>query len=71
LLNLVSRIGLSGLDAKEVLENRTFKQAVDRDWDRCHAMGVTAVPTFLMRDRFLVGAQPYPALETFVSSMLY
>jgi len=68
LLDLVNGIGLPPVEAKEVLENRTFQHAVDRDWARSQALGVTAVPTFFMGDQSLVGAQPYLVLEQFVGS---
>lgn len=70
LLDLVKGIGLSPVEAKKVLENRMFQHAVDRDWARSQVLGVTAVPTFAIGDRFLVGAQPYPVLERFVGSLV-
>ena len=68
LLDLVKGVGLPPVEAKEVLQNRTFQYAVDRDWARSRAMGVTAVPTFFFGERSLVGAQPYLALERLVGS---
>ena len=58
--------GLSGEEAREVLKNRAFKDAVDQDWARSRALGITAVPTFLFRGRRMVGAQPYEALAQFI-----
>ncbi|MGD9040616.1 MAG: DsbA family protein, partial [Desulfobacteraceae bacterium] len=52
-----------GEEAAHVLETRGFKAAVDSDWSRARAMGVTAVPTFLLDQRYVVGAQPYQVLE--------
>jgi predicted DsbA family dithiol-disulfide isomerase len=49
--------------AKGVLDQRTYRQAVDADWDRSRLMGIRAVPTFVLNDRRLVGAQSYEALE--------
>ena len=54
---------LSGEKARLALESRGFKEAVDSDWLRARSMGVTAVPTFLLDQRFVVGAQPYEVLE--------
>jgi predicted DsbA family dithiol-disulfide isomerase len=68
LLDLVKGIGLPPLKAEKVLENREFQHAVDMDWARSKAMGVTAVPTFFIGDQSLVGAQPYHVLEMFVGS---
>jgi len=70
LLDVANRIGLSPSEAKEALENRKFRHAVDSDWVRSHTLGVRAVPTFYMRDQFLVGAQPYHVLASFVASII-
>jgi predicted DsbA family dithiol-disulfide isomerase len=45
---------------------RTFKEAVDRDWEYSRTCGITAVPTFMVDGRKVVGAQPYQALEDLV-----
>lgn len=63
LIDLVKSIGLPEEDAREVLETRTFKEAVDSDWSRSFRMGVTAVPTFRLELQRVVGAQPYEVLE--------
>jgi len=63
LVNVAKSVGLSSKEAQEVLETRAFKEAVDLDWSRARRMGVAAVPTFLLNQRFVVGAQPYTVLE--------
>lgn len=63
LAELAESVSLPAEEAREVLESRAFKQAVDQDWSRSHAMGVTAVPTFVMNSQTAVGAQPYETLE--------
>ena len=63
LVDVARSVDLSGDEAREVLEARGFKEAVDSDWSRSRSMGVTAVPTFLLDHRFVVGAQPYEVLE--------
>ena len=62
LMQLGTSVGLSAAQVRDALENRTFKAAVDEDWNRSHQMGVTAVPTFIMNGLSLVGAQPYEKL---------
>jgi len=52
--------------AEQALAERTFKEAVDRDWEYSRTGGVTAVPTFMIEGRIVVGAQPYQALEDLV-----
>ena len=68
LVALAQSIGLPEKEARSVLESRTFKEAVDADWSRSHALGVTAVPTFVFRDQAMVGAQPYEVLEQFLKT---
>ncbi len=58
--------GLQAEEAVEVINSRRFKEAVDKDWMRSRQLGVTAVPTFMIDDARLVGAQPYEVLEKFV-----
>jgi predicted DsbA family dithiol-disulfide isomerase len=53
-------------EATDVLLSRSFKDAVDEDWQRCASLGVNAVPTFLAGRYLMVGAQPYEELERLV-----
>jgi predicted DsbA family dithiol-disulfide isomerase len=62
LLKVCSDAGLEPAQARDVLDRRTYRQAVDRDWERSHRLGITAVPTFVGGGQRLVGAQPYQAL---------
>jgi predicted DsbA family dithiol-disulfide isomerase len=66
LLDIAQRVGLSVDGAREVLEKRTFKDAVDADWQLSHQYGITGVPTFVVGRHGVVGAQPYEALEQLV-----
>ncbi len=67
LLELVRSLGLDESQAREVIEKRTHKTAVDADWEKSHRYGVTGVPTFVIGNRGVVGAQPYEALEELVT----
>jgi len=66
LLEIVEEVGLPAAGAREVLEKRTFKAAVDADWELSRRYGVTGVPTFVVGREGVVGAQPYEALEALV-----
>jgi predicted DsbA family dithiol-disulfide isomerase len=66
LLEIAESIGLPRQTAKAVLEQRTFKAAVDADWDKSRRYGVTGVPTFVAGGYAVVGAQPYEALAALV-----
>jgi predicted DsbA family dithiol-disulfide isomerase len=65
---LAGDIGLLEDEAREVLQKRVFKEAVDSDWVRSRQQGIQAVPTFLLGERFLVGAQPYEKLAAYVEA---
>ena len=63
LVELAQSVGLSGDEARAVLTERRFKDAVDADWAKSHRYGVTGVPTFVAGRYGVVGAQPYDTLE--------
>ncbi len=63
LVELASSAGLPGDEAAEVLRTRSFKSAVDSDWALSQDKSITAVPTFVLNQDRVVGAQPYQALE--------
>jgi predicted DsbA family dithiol-disulfide isomerase len=67
LVQVAKDVGLDPVRAREVIEKRTHKAAVDADWEKSRQYGVTGVPTFVIGDRGVVGAQPYEALERLVS----
>ncbi len=63
LIALAEGIGLPADGAERVIKERTYRDAVDKDWARSIQMGVTAVPTFVFGGRGVVGAQPLHVLE--------
>ena len=66
LIQICQSIGLDPAEARQVLDQRTFRTAVDTDWDQSRRLDIRAVPTFVIGDARLVGAQPYEALEGLV-----
>jgi predicted DsbA family dithiol-disulfide isomerase len=63
LVKLAKSLGLPEQEARSVLEQRTYKAAVDADWARSREMGVSAVPTFMVDGQAVEGAQSYEVLE--------
>jgi predicted DsbA family dithiol-disulfide isomerase len=63
LIDLVRSVGLDTDAARQVLAERRFKDAVDADWAKSRAYGVTGVPTFVAGGHGVVGAQPVEVLE--------
>ena len=66
LVEIAVAVGLPAAAAREVLEKRTHKAAIDADWEKSHQYGVTGVPTCVIGKNGVVGAQPYEALEQLV-----
>lgn len=66
LVQIAESVGLPGDKAREVLDTRSQREAVDADWARSREYGVTGVPTFVAGGYGVVGAQPYEALERLV-----
>jgi len=63
LVEIAQSVGLPVEEARAVLTERRFKDAVDADWAKSHQYGFTGVPTFVADRYGVVGAQPYEVLE--------
>jgi len=63
LSEIADSVGLPADHVDEVIKAGTFKNQVDRDWAMAKEMNILVLPTFLMNDDRLVGAQPYHKLE--------
>jgi predicted DsbA family dithiol-disulfide isomerase len=59
LVKIAASLGLPEAEARDALEKRSFSRAVDDDWQRALAAGITAVPAHLCRGRRLVGFAGY------------
>jgi predicted DsbA family dithiol-disulfide isomerase len=69
LIDVVETAGLDPVAAREIIETRRFKDAVDADWAKSAQYGVTGVPTFVAERRGVVGAQPYEVLEQLMGAV--
>jgi len=63
LMELASSVGLPGNEAAEILARRTFEAAVDADWALSRELSISAVPTLVINEDRLVGAQSYENME--------
>ena len=68
LLAIATAAGLEAEAAARALDERSHGEQVDADWQRSRQLGITGVPTFVVGDRGVVGAQPYDTLERFVEA---
>jgi predicted DsbA family dithiol-disulfide isomerase len=66
LAGVAKAVGLPEKEAREVLKARTFREAVDDDWELAHQLGLTSIPVFVFDREAMVGAQTYEALEQFL-----
>lgn len=66
LVEIAASVGLPAEDARRVLTDRTFSAAIDADWRKSRAYGITGVPTFVAGGYGVVGAQPYEVLERLI-----
>jgi predicted DsbA family dithiol-disulfide isomerase len=66
LVEIAASCGLPADQARQVLDERRFSDAIDADWAKSHRYGVTGVPTFVAARYGVVGAQPYEVLEQLV-----
>jgi predicted DsbA family dithiol-disulfide isomerase len=66
LVEIAEKVGLDGAEARKVIDERRFKDAIDADWQKSAAYGVTGVPTFVAARYGVVGAQPYETLAQLV-----
>jgi predicted DsbA family dithiol-disulfide isomerase len=62
LVEIARSVGLPPEEARAALTERRFKEAVDADWAKSRAYGITGVPTFVAARYGVVGAQPYEVL---------
>ena len=62
LIDIAQSVGLSASAARQVLAKRTFKDAVDADWEESRRRGITGVPSFVAGKYKVVGAQPFTVL---------
>jgi predicted DsbA family dithiol-disulfide isomerase len=62
LVSICRSLALDGDEARAVIVDRSFREEVDRDWQRSSQLGITAVPTFLLDGFSVVGAKPYDKL---------
>ena len=68
LTEIIESVELDSRQAEKIITDRTFKPAVDADWNRSLKLKIKAVPTFLLNHDVLVGAQNYEALQTLLLS---
>ena len=67
LLKIAEDAGLDPKEAANVLISGSYTDAVLRDWQRAEDLGIDSVPTLVIGQDKLVGAQEYRSMAKFVS----
>jgi predicted DsbA family dithiol-disulfide isomerase len=62
IVDVAESVGLAGEEARRVIAERRFSDAVDADWAKARQWGITGVPTFVAGNYGVIGAQPYEVL---------
>ncbi len=70
LVDIARSVGLNADAASSVIASRSFSPRVSADWERAWENGVTGVPTFVARDLFVYGCQPYEVLVRFYNNLV-
>ena len=63
IIDVVKSIGLDEEEARAVIAEGRYKDAVDSDWAKSRSYGVTGVPTYVSNGQGVTGAQPYDVLQ--------
>jgi predicted DsbA family dithiol-disulfide isomerase len=67
LLQLVRQVGLPEQDAEKIISGRAYEHHVDRDWEDSRRKAINAVPTLVMGQHKVVGAQSYQTMTELVT----
>lgn len=63
LIKLANDIGMDGVELRQALAERRYREKLEETTDDAHRCGVSGTPTFFIGDRCVVGAQPYENLR--------
>jgi predicted DsbA family dithiol-disulfide isomerase len=69
LVGIAEKAGLPADEARAVLENRSYSEQVDADWERARQVEVTAVPAYLAGEQRIVGFHPYARFEQMMAQI--
>ena len=67
LADIAASVGLPAESVATVLDACAFRENVDRDWAMAEEMNILVLPTFVVNQERLVGAQPYHKLQRWVA----
>lgn len=71
LLEIGEEAGLNKVELKTYLEDEDNLKKVDTSSKEAKAMGITGVPTFILNEKSVVGAQPIEVLREFIKNEIH
>ena len=57
LIDIAANADLPTKEAEDILKHRTYKDVINKHWEFSYKTGVTGVPTYILNNNYLVGAQ--------------
>lgn len=70
LLNIAEKAGLPLDEAEKIITDRTYQEAVDKEWEAAEAKAITAVPTMIFGENRLIGAKSWEQMTALVQAGL-
>lgn len=67
LLQLARQVGLPEQEAEKIIDSRAYQHQVDRDWEDSRRKAINAVPTLVLGQHKVVGAQSYQVMTELVT----
>ncbi|MBW6537592.1 MAG: DsbA family oxidoreductase [Mariniphaga sp.] len=68
LLDLAEGVGIDTQELKTYLEDEANLKKVDESSKEAQMLGITGVPTFILNNKVLVGAQPIEVIREFIQN---
>jgi len=70
LLDLAESVGLNKKDIESYLDTDEPFKAIQKSLKELRRYGINGVPTFLIEDKLIVGAQPYEVFKRVITEIL-
>ena len=71
LMSLVEQVGLSKVEAKQILDSNKFEQQVEQDQQQAHQLGANGVPFYVIDMKYgISGAQPQEVFDETLAKAL-
>jgi predicted DsbA family dithiol-disulfide isomerase len=69
LTEIAAKLGFDAQDLRQALEERRYREEVQREYAEAREDGVTAVPTFVAEGYAIMGAHPYETFRRLMAAL--